>query len=87
MLMIMSNRKVFATHDLGIAIKQARRKQRLTQAALAEHANVSRGVVQKLEEGRGTVALENVLRLLHTLSLDLTVQPRMERDPERTPRG
>lgn len=80
MLTIMSTQKVFSTKDLGPAIKQARKRQGLTQTALAEHANVSRGVVQKLEEGRGTVGLDNALRVLHTLSLDLAVSPRTARE-------
>lgn len=78
----MSIHKIFGTNDLGSTIKQERKRRRLTQTALAEHANVSRGVVQKLEEGRGTVALENALRVLHTLSLDLAVLPRAARKPE-----
>ncbi len=78
MLTIMSTAKVFTSKDLGRAIKAARRGRGLNQIELAQHANVSRGVVQKLEEGRGTVALENALKLLHILSLDLVVQPRSD---------
>lgn len=76
MLTIMSAQRVFDTKDLGRAIKAERARRRLTQVELAQQANVSRGVLQKLEEGRGTVALENALKLVHILSMDLLVQSR-----------
>lgn len=76
MLTIMSTQKIFSTAELGAAIKQVRRRRRLTQSELAEHANVSRGVVQKLEKGRGTIVLDHALQILHTLSFDLAIQPR-----------
>jgi ribosome-binding protein aMBF1 (putative translation factor) len=72
----MSTQRIFTSKDLGRAIKAARTRHGLNQIELAQHANVSRGVVQKLEEGRGTVALDNALKLLHILSLDLVVQSR-----------
>ncbi len=78
MLTIMSTERVFTSKDLGRAIKAARPRRGLNQIELAQHANVSRGVVQKLEEGRGTVALDNALKLLHILSLDLVVQSRSD---------
>ena len=87
MLTMMSIQNVYTTKDLGAAIKQARARRRLTQTALAEHANVSRGVVQKLEQGRGTVGLDNALRILHILSLDLAVQSRTDVTAEPAPRG
>lgn len=67
---------VYTTKDLGDTIRQARRQGGLTQIALAERANVARGAVQKLESGRGTVNLPTVLKVLHTLSLDLVVSSR-----------
>ncbi len=76
MLTIMSTDRIFAGKDVGRAIKAARAARGLNQIELARHANVSRGVVQKLEEGRGTVSLDNALKLLNILSLDLVVQPR-----------
>src|SRR2546428_14166946 len=67
---------VHSTKDLGDATRGARREQRLTQVALAERANVARGAVQKIEAGRGTVNLPTVLKILRTLSLDLSVSSR-----------
>ncbi len=86
MLTIMSIGRIFGTKDLGRAIQQARTRRRLTQIELAQHANVSRGVLQKLEGGRGTVSLENALKILNLLSLDLVVSPRAN-EPKPTDRG
>lgn len=80
MLIIVSRNRIFCTKDVGEAIRRARAARRLTQVQLAEHANVSRGVLQKLEEGRGTVALDNLLKLLHILSLDLEVHSRTDHE-------
>src|SRR5262245_52980450 len=77
MLMIVSIAKpVHSATDLGETVRRARHEQGLTQIALAERANVARGVVQKLESGRGTVNLPTVLKVLRTLSLDLVVSSR-----------
>lgn len=87
MLTIMSSSRIFASKDLGQAIKAARAQRGLTQIELAQHANVSRGVVQKLEEGRGTVALDNALKLLNILSLDLVVQQRSQQHKDSSGRA
>src|SRR5215472_12191281 len=77
MLMIVSiAMPVHSARDLGETVRRARHEQGLTQIALAERANVARGVVQKLESGRGTVTLPTVLKVMQTLSLDLVVSPR-----------
>jgi len=68
--------RIFTARELGTAIKRARGARNLTQVQLAEHANVSRGALQKIEAGRGTVTLSTILRLLRTLSLDLAVVSR-----------
>lgn len=68
--------RVFSVAELGRVIRQVRRGRRLTQIELAERANVARGAVQKLEEGRGTVNLTTVLKILRILSLDLTIATR-----------
>ncbi|TAN35078.1 XRE family transcriptional regulator [bacterium] len=75
--------KVFEPRELGRALRSARRAKRMTQIELAQRANVARSAVQKMEEGRGTVNLDTVLKLLRTLSLDLEVVSR-SRDYERT---
>ena len=68
--------QLHSARDLGEVVRRSRREQGLTQITLAERANVARGVVQKLESGRGTVNLPTVLKVLRTLSLDLVVSSR-----------
>jgi HTH-type transcriptional regulator / antitoxin HipB len=67
---------VFTSLEMGQVIRRVRRERNLTQTELALRANVARGALQKLEEGRGTVNLETVFKILQTLSLDLNVAPR-----------
>lgn len=68
--------RIFTARELGRVIHRTRRQQGLTQADLAERANVARSALQKLEEGRGTVNLDTVVKLMTALSLDLAVVTR-----------
>lgn len=77
MLTMMSIEPIFTARDAGRALKAARRRRRLTQIELAQHANVSRGVVQKLEEGRGTVNLETVIKIANILGIDIRLVGRI----------
>lgn len=80
MLMIMSMPSELASRQgLGTLVRQARRARRLSQVDLATAAGVGRGVLQKLEAGRGTVTLDSALRILSALSLDISLS---ERRPE-----
>lgn len=56
---------------LAAAVKARRAELGWTQNDLALGAGVGRGVVQKLETGRGTVTIDSVLAILAALSLDL----------------
>lgn len=76
MLTIMSIHSIFNGRDAGQVLKAARRRRRLTQIELAQHANVSRGVVQKLEEGRGTVNLDTVIKIANILGIDIRLVER-----------
>ncbi|MGH7609165.1 MAG: helix-turn-helix domain-containing protein [Candidatus Dormibacteria bacterium] len=70
---------------LGHLIRTRRRALRLTQAELAARANISRGVLQKLEEGRGTVTMDSVLRIVSLLSADLVLRDRSAATPPPAP--
>ncbi|MBI2323785.1 MAG: helix-turn-helix transcriptional regulator [Chloroflexi bacterium] len=72
----MSTQTIFTGHDAGQILREARRRRRLTQIELAQHANVSRGVVQKLEEGRGTVNLDTVIKIASILGIDVRLVER-----------
>jgi transcriptional regulator with XRE-family HTH domain len=65
--------KIYEASELGAIIRDARKTRGLSQIDLARRANVARDAVQRLEEGRGTVTVTTAIRLLNTLSLDLSV--------------
>jgi HTH-type transcriptional regulator / antitoxin HipB len=62
--------------DLGRAIRQRRRAQRLTQEELALLADSHRNRIQEVERGKETGHLRLLLRLLNELGLELVVRPR-----------
>ncbi len=51
------------------AIKR-RKSQRLTQEALAILADVSKPTLNSFEQGKTTLTLASILKILHTLGLD-----------------
>jgi transcriptional regulator with XRE-family HTH domain len=55
--------------SLADSIATWRKLRGLTQAQLAERANVSRGVVGRLEAADGGVSIENLLRILRALGI------------------
>ncbi|PSJ03639.1 MULTISPECIES: helix-turn-helix transcriptional regulator [Cyanobium] len=66
---------IHSVHDLGAALRVARKTLRLTQADLALAAGVGLRFVVELEAGKPTVQLERVLRVIDalggTLHLDI----------------
>ena len=60
--------------QLGVAVRDQRKRLNLTQAQLAERSRVSRRLITNLELGDADgIALSNVLRILDTLNMDLSV--------------
>jgi transcriptional regulator with XRE-family HTH domain len=55
--------------NLAEGIATWRKLRGLTQAQLAERADVSRGVVRRVEAADGGVGLENLLRILRALGI------------------
>jgi len=76
MLSLVSTQKIFTSEQLSALIKRERLARGLSQLQLAEHANLSRTAVQRIERGEGTFEVETALKLLHILSLDLAVLSR-----------
>jgi ribosome-binding protein aMBF1 (putative translation factor) len=58
-----------AQRSLGGSIGTWRKLRGLTQAQLAERADVSRGVVRRIEAADGGVSVENMLRMLRALGI------------------
>ncbi len=58
-----------AQRNLAESIATWRKLRGLTQAQLAERADVSRGVVRRIEAADGGVGVENLLRILRALGI------------------
>ena len=66
-------------HDpkqLGELIRARRRELGLTQTEVAEVANANLRFVSELERGKPTARLENVMRVLATLGIELEARLR-----------
>ena len=61
--------------DLGLAIRDQRRKLELSQAELARKAGVGRQWVVAIEHGKSRAELGLVLRTLSALDLRLAIDP------------
>jgi transcriptional regulator with XRE-family HTH domain len=59
--------------EIGALIRKARKEKKLSQAELGVKSNVSRNTIEAIENARAPEAgLMLILRILHTLDLDLT---------------
>ena len=67
--------------DLGLAIRDRRRKLKLSQTELARKAGVGRQWVVAIEHGKSRAELSLVLRTLAALDLPLTIDPGARRLP------
>ena len=67
--------------DLGLAIRDRRRKLKLSQTELARKAGVGRQWIVAIEHGKSRAELSLVLRTLAALDLPLRIDP----DPRRLP--
>ncbi len=69
--------------DLSALVRGRRRALGLSQAELADRANVSRQWISAFEQGRPGSELRLILRLLEALELRLSIDPREEAEGER----
>lgn len=60
---------------LGQSIKDLRRRRGLTQQQAADLARLPREKVVRLEQGRGTTAMEAYVALAHALGAEFTLTP------------
>ena len=61
---------------LGEMIAEHRRKQKLSQEALARKAGISRATLDALENGRsGELGFSKISKLLAALGLELKIEP------------
>jgi HTH-type transcriptional regulator / antitoxin HipB len=62
--------------QLGKLIRSRRRELGLTQTEVADVANANLRFVSELERGKPTARLENVMRVLETLGIELEARTR-----------
>ena len=69
------NMQIRTPLDLGLAIRDRRRKLKLSQTELARKAGVGRQWVVAIEQGKSRAELGLVFRTLTALDLSLTIDP------------
>lgn len=67
-----------ATSDLAPLVRARRRELGLTQEELADLVDVHRTYIGIFENGERPMRFDTVLRILHTLGMDLEVRTRGE---------
>ena len=61
---------------LGNAIREARRRQKLTQSALAKATGIGRSTLSQIETGAVTdIGIRKIIRVLDYIGLELTTRP------------
>lgn len=68
-------RPLLTSRDLGVAIAAARKERGWSQATLAERAGVARPWLSSFENGKQTVSLDGVLRVMIALGLGFGLAP------------
>lgn len=69
------SRPLLTSRDLGAAIVAARKERGWSQAILAERAGVARPWLSSFENGKQTVSLDGVLRVMIALGLGFGLVP------------
>lgn len=66
--------------SIGYTLAQTRKRQRLTQAQLAERLGMSRATISGIENGTvPEIGIRKVMALCAALGLELTAQPKTQR--------
>jgi HTH-type transcriptional regulator/antitoxin HipB len=78
-------RKVVSPEILGAALREARKKKGLSQAAAGRSVGMDQPTVSKVEQGNSGTRLDTLFRLLAALDLELVLQPR--RSPSNNDSG
>lgn len=72
-------------HELGDHVRTWRTASRLTADLVAERAGITRATLRAIEQGTGSVKLENLFAVLEALGLDSLVVEAI--DPSSDDRG
>ncbi|MCY3805984.1 MAG: helix-turn-helix transcriptional regulator [bacterium] len=74
---------LYNCRDFGLVVRDLRSRADLTQAEVAERAGVSRVWLSQMENGKPTVELGKVLRVLDVLGHGVDVRPSHRQGSER----
>ncbi len=77
--------RVRSAEELGLVIRERRRKLGLNQRELAQRVGVSRQWIVGVEKGKPRAEVDLVLRTLNVLGLDLDVEARENRPRDLPP--
>lgn len=67
--------------QLGAAVRARREQAAITQSRLAEASGVSRAWLAKFEAGHRAASVEQILKVLDALNLDIVLNDRPEASP------
>lgn len=68
--------RINSHYALGIALRAARKKKKLTQAQAAKMAGVGQDTVSRVESGNPGTSIDTLFRLMSVLELDLFLEKR-----------
>lgn len=68
--------KVFDAKEFGTFLKRRRKEMHVTQAQLAQGANVSTSFLSDLENGKATCELEKAIFIANMLGVDVVLKRR-----------
>ncbi len=70
------NGKIKSVADLGRMVRMKRKQEGVTQFEFAGLMQTGNRFISELENGKETIQLGKVIKILHGLGLELVVQPR-----------
>lgn len=70
---------------IGRQVREARKKQGVSQEELALMTGLSRRPIYLLESGKGGIQLDNFLTILKALGMRVVIQPRGGLTPDDAP--
>lgn len=68
--------RIADSRSLGQLIRDRRKELGYTQAYIAEFTGLSVTFISDVERGKKTAEIEKIIKLLHTLGMDLLVEKR-----------
>ncbi len=68
--------KITSVADIGVLVRAARERQKLSQQSFADLAGVGRRFLSELENGKGTLEFDKVLKVAAASGIDLFAKER-----------